>query len=139
MLAYLDSLVLLQHVLLGDPKISAVFNHNEVVSSELLEIECMRVIHRYRLNGELDDNRFTEAKLRAERVLDGVSILRLTSSIKTRAKESFPVVVKTLDALHLATAIIFQKTRPNSPIHVYSYDQTFNRCARVLGFHAAFE
>ncbi|MBN2341508.1 MAG: type II toxin-antitoxin system VapC family toxin [Deltaproteobacteria bacterium] len=139
MVAYLDSSVLLQHVLCGDSSISKAFQHDSVISSELLNIECMRVIHRYRLTGALNDAGFVEAMRRVNQVLDGVSIVGLSDTVRVRAGESFPVVVKTLDALHLATAIIFQQKRPESAVSIFSYDQTLNRCAQALGFHVEFE
>jgi len=55
MVAYLDSSVLLRYILLGDDGIKQVFDNDLVISSELLNIECRRVIHRYRLQGNLDD------------------------------------------------------------------------------------
>jgi hypothetical protein len=48
MVGYLDSSVLLRHILLGDAGIKQVLACDRIISSELLEIECHRVLHRYR-------------------------------------------------------------------------------------------
>ena len=138
MVAYLDSSVLLQHVIRADERISQVFAHEVVVSSELLEIECMRVVHRYRMDGKLDDAGFLQAKSRIARVLDSVSIIAMSTSVKRRAAEAFPVVVKTLDALHLASALAYADARPGETLEVFSYDRGFNRCASALGFSTPF-
>lgn len=138
MVAYLDSSVLLQHVLEGDEGIRQVMECGSVVSSELLEIECRRVIHRYRLGGVLNDSGLIEAMGRIDRVLSGVSILLLSDRVKKRATEAFPIVIKTLDALHLSSALVYQTAKPGEPLLIFSYDDGFNRCAQALGFLAPF-
>lgn len=105
-----------------------------VVSSELLEIECKRVLHRCRMQGELEDRTFVIAVGRLEKVLSGVALVALSGEVKKRAMEAFPVVIKTLDALHLATALSFAEKRPDEKILVFSHDEGMNRCAAVLGF-----
>jgi predicted nucleic acid-binding protein len=139
MVAYLDSSVLLRYILLGDTGLQQVFENDMVVSSELLEIECRRVLHRYRLQGNLDDDSFVEALKRLDKVLEGVSIILLSKKVKKRSAETFPVVIKTLDALHLASAIIYQAVRPAEILQIFSYDTGMNRCARAIGFQVPFE
>lgn len=138
MVAYLDSSVLLRHILLGDSGVEHVFAVGKVISSELLEIECKRVLHRYRLQNDLDDDGFIEASYRLEQVLNAVSIIRLSSKVKKKATEAFPVVIKTLDALHLSSALIFQDTRVEASLLIFSYDSGMNRCAKALGFAVPF-
>ena len=137
MVAYLDSSVLLRHVLLGEIGIRHAFATGSVVASELLEIECRRVLHRYRMNGELDDTTFLQAQERLEDVLKSVTILALTDRVKKRAAGAFPVVVKTLDALHLATALVYAEhylsSEPHEALIVFSHDESMNRCAYALG------
>jgi hypothetical protein len=48
--------------------------------------------------------------------------------------DSFPVVIKTFDALHLATAILYSEKQSSETMLVFSYDEAMNRCASVLGF-----
>ncbi len=139
MVGYLDSSVLLRNILLGDTGIEQVFESDQVVSCELLEIECRRVLHRYRLQGNLDDDGFVEAVKRLDEVLEGVSIIQLSQKVKKRSSEAFPVVIKTLDAIHLSSALIFKEARPAEFLHIFSYDNGMNRCARALGFQVPFE
>ena len=105
MVAYLDSSVLLRHILLGEEPIRHALEFPRVVSSELIEIECRRVLHRCRLAGEFDDETLAVARERLDAVLAGIDLLELSTQIKQRAMESFPVHVRTLDALHIATAL----------------------------------
>lgn len=54
MVGYVDISVLLRHILLGDSSIKHVLACERIISSELLEIESRRVIHRYRIDGEIE-------------------------------------------------------------------------------------
>ena len=142
MVAYLDSSVILRHILLGETAIEHAFAVGRVVSSELLEIECRRVLHRYRLNGDLDDDGLLEARERLDSVLAGVTLLALTERVKARAMDAFPVFVRTLDALHLASALVYAErsadTESNETILLFSHDEAMNRCARALAFGTPF-
>ena len=136
MLAYLDSSAVLRHILSGDTAIHQAFAVGKVMASELLEIECHRTIQRYRMEGLFDDSQMATAVERLADFLGSIRILSLNSAVKRRAKGAFPVHVKTLDALHLATALVLEEREPDETILIYSYDATMNRCARVLGFGA---
>jgi predicted nucleic acid-binding protein len=111
MVAYLDSSVLLRHILLGEISIKHALEFPRIVSSELIEIECRRVLYRYRLAGELQDEGFAEAAERLNRILDGIDVLELTGPIKKRATDAFPVIIGTLDALHISTALMLAESQ----------------------------
>lgn len=136
MVAYLDSSLVLRHVLRGEIAIHQAMACDRMVSSELMEIECRRVIHRCRMQGELDDNGVLRATERLEKLLNGMYLIALSSAVKKRAMEAFPVSIKTLDALHLSSALVLaEKTGGEKPL-VFSHDAGMNRCAKVLGFQA---
>ncbi len=134
MIAYLDSSVVLRYILKGEVAIQHALECETIVSSELLEIECKRVLQRCRMQGELDDKTYVTAAGRLDKVLAGVGLVALSDSVKKRAMEAFPVVIKTLDALHLATALAFAEIKADETILVFSHDEGMNRCAAVLGF-----
>lgn len=138
MVGYVDASVLLRHILLGDSSIQHVLECERIMSSELLEIESRRVIHRYRIDGEIDDEGFVLATTRLNEVLSGISLLALSSAVKRRAMGAFPVHVKTLDALHLASALVYADTSPGQNVLIFSFDTGMNRCACAIGFHAPF-
>ena len=135
MVAYLDSSVLLRHILLGEEPIRHALEFPRVVSSELLEIECRRVLHRCRLAGELTDEALTVARERLDEVLAGIDLLEMSRQIKQRAMDPFPVNVRTLDALHVATALMVGED--TGGVALFSHDEGMNRCARSLGINAA--
>jgi len=133
--AYLDSSVLLRHILLGEEPIRHALDFPRVVSSELLEIECRRVLHRYRLAGELTDESMAVARERLDVILGGVDLLEMTMPINQRAMDPFPVSVRTLDALHVSTALMVAETTDG--LSLFSHDRGMNLCARSLGLTAA--
>jgi predicted nucleic acid-binding protein len=138
MVAYLDSSVLLEHILKGDQGIKQVLSCDTVVTSEITGIECRRVIHRYRMESSFDDEGFLEAIQRLDSVLSGTAVIRLSETVLKRSGQTFPVIVKTLDALHLSSAALFRELHPDESILVFSYDGSFNRCAKAMEFDAPF-
>ncbi|MFP4375449.1 MAG: PIN domain-containing protein [Spirochaetales bacterium] len=142
MVAYLDSSVVLRHILLGDISIRHVFALETVVSSELLEIECVRVLHRYRLNRDLDDDGLLVANDRLRAVIEGITLLAMTHEVKARAMGAFPVTIKTLDSLHLSTALVYSDhylgREDGETLLLFSHDDAMNRCTRALGLSAPF-
>lgn len=136
MIAYLDSSVALRHILRGEAAIRHAFAVGRVVSSELLETECRRVIHRCRLDGELTDEAVVSAMGRLDAVLAGLSLMALSAKAKRRAMDAFPVNVKTLDALHLSSALALAESSPEEAVLVFTHDAAMNRCAKALGFRA---
>jgi hypothetical protein len=81
---------------------------------------------------------------RLAEILAGLDLVALTDEVKARAKGSFPVVVRTLDALHLSTAELLSQAPDERSeahagperVHFYSFDGGMNRCALAMGFAA---
>jgi predicted nucleic acid-binding protein len=136
MTAYLDSSIVLRYILSGEEAIKHALEFPAVLSSELLDIECRRVFFRCRLAGQLDDRGFIKAIERYEEFLDGIDLLDLSKAVRQRAREAFPLNIRTLDALHLSTALLLQKKEEMASIHVFSHDGGMNLCARALGLGA---
>jgi len=138
MTAYLDSSVALRYILAGETTIRHVLEYPRVISSELMQIECRRVIQRARMQQELPDDGVVEAYRRLDSVLRGTDLVELSREVKLRAAESFPVVVGTLDALHLATALLWARDAAveagdTEAVHIFSHDAALNTCARTIG------
>ena len=133
MIVYLDSSVVLRP-LLGQPgRLAAWGTWEAAYSSELLGIECRRAIDRLRLEGAFDDAqvaRAGEALSRAERTIERV---RLSASIVREASRTMPTIVKTLDAIHLASAIVLRDRRGLDLVFA-THDVQQSTAARALGF-----
>jgi predicted nucleic acid-binding protein len=122
--------------LLGEPAQDVVLAHlagaTRVVSSSLTTVECSRAILRGRAVGMLSET----ASLALLRLLDESrstwDLLELSEAVLRRAGESFPdEPIRTLDALHVATAIRFRESFPS--LAVLSLDDRVRRNALSLG------
>lgn len=95
-----------------------------LVASRLLEYEVM-----VRVNAR---SAGSAAAAAARTLLDGVALVDLDASVLARAVQPFPVPVRTLDALHLAT-LEFLRGQGQS-VELATYDRRLGRAAQALGF-----
>ena len=102
--------------------------------SVLLLMECHRVLHRERMSGNLDDTQYAQAVELLETVADRLAIIELGPAVKRRAAGSFPTVIGTLEAIHLATAVQWQESEPASPVRIVTKDRQLALCAKTMGF-----
>ena len=134
---YIDSSVVLRHLLGGGPVFSDFRRYRRVGSSELLIIECSRVIDRYRMEKLLDDEQAADARERLRAVTDGMYIIELNGVVKKRAGGQFPTVIGTLDALHISSAIVWMEAEKMKSLALISHDRQMNICARAMGLDVA--
>jgi len=120
---YLDTSVALAY-LIGETRVpSPALWKETLVSSRLLEYELWTQVHTRKLTASHGD---------AVRTLLGeVSMIELHPHVLARALEPFPVPVRTLEALHLAS-IEFVR-RQDRALALASYDDRLVRAARGLG------
>lgn len=130
---YLDSSVLLRYLLAGDDRLRRLGPEARLASSELIAIECRRVLQRERLEGRLDDGRYARLAALLSSQLEAIDIIEMTEAVKRRAGESFPTIVGTLDAIHLSSALILREAE-KATISILSYDRQMSTCAVALGF-----
>lgn len=131
--AYVDSSVLLRKVL-GEPNRVKEFSRaTYFVASELLKMECLRTMHRLRLLGGLSDKEMAERSEVLYRAFEYFEFVEISHEVLDRASEAFPTALGTLDALHLASAVLWRRERKN-PLTILTHDETLGQSARALGF-----
>lgn len=139
MRVYVDSSVVLRYILSEDTALFAIRSSDLAGSSDLLVIECQRVLQRERLQGNLDDAQFVESVALLQTVVDHLYLIELREAVKRRAAGPFPTVIGTLDAIHLASALLWAETRPSTEFAILSYDRQLSRCAQSMGMGLLFE
>jgi hypothetical protein len=72
---------------------------------------------------------------RARGLLARVNLTQMSELALARALEPFPVAVRTLDALHLATMDFIRES--GEPVRLASYDNRLISAARALGIALA--
>jgi predicted nucleic acid-binding protein len=130
---YLDTSALLRVILREEGSLDDLRNVRPLVSSEILTVEPYRVIDRHRLDGTLSA---PEAAARREVVaewLEAVDLVLLQRPILARAAEPFPAPLGTLDALHLATALVW-RDRSGQDLLFATHDRRLADAARAFSF-----
>jgi hypothetical protein len=130
---YLDSSIVLR-VLLGQPRQLQEWGEWEkAYASELLGVECRRVIDRLRLEGLLDDEALAQTVEALAKIEKTITRVRLTKTLIQAASRSMPTVVNTLDAFHLASAVAV-RDRHAADLLFATHDSHQATGARALGF-----
>ena len=132
MIAYVDSSVVLR-IVLGQPDPLPEWSHLErAISSELLRVECLRALDRLRIRAGLDDRTVAERRAALLETLDAIDLVALDAGVLTRAAEPFPTLIRTLDALHLASALAVREEVPS--IVFLTHDVKLGLAAAATGF-----
>ena len=124
---YLDTSVALAHLLAENRRPPDALWRQPLAASRLLEYELWT-----RLNARGLGSTHGEA---ARRLIERIALLELAPAVLARALEPFPVPVRTLDALHLAS-IDFLRVRGQT-VELASYDDRLITAARRLGIPIA--
>jgi len=132
MIAYIDSSVVLARILKQEIALDQAIAYPTACASEFLEIECARVLQRYRLLNQLDDFSLLKAKQALDCILESISIIPCGKAVKIRAASAFPTIIGTLDAIHLSSALLM-KDHFNEQIFLFSHDRQLNVCAAACG------
>jgi hypothetical protein len=72
----------------------------------------LRALDRLRLDGGMPDRELSRRRVTALAVLSGIEAVRLNRSVLARAADPFPTRVQTLDALHIASALLVKARFP---------------------------
>ena len=104
-----------------------------VVASDLVLIECDRVLIRAVTLGEIDEATPAERRAHLNATAAHWHQCRLSLAIVDRARHAFPAEpVRTLDAIHLASASAVRSTVPSTEL--LSLDHRIRRAGGRLGF-----
>jgi len=132
MKAYLDTSVILR-ILFHEPnRVNVWGKWEKAYSSSLWRVEALRTVDRLRLTHEITDSQVADLVREIEIVHETLAICPVNEKILQRASETFPTVVGTLDAIHLASALSIREI--DSLDLVLTHDLQLGTAARSLGF-----
>ena len=120
---YLDTSVALAHILAEDRVPPAALWEQSLIASRLLEYEIWTRLHARRLGESHNED--------ARALIGRVALIELVPPVLARALEPFPVPIRTLDALHLAS-IEFMRLQGQT-IELASYDDRLLLASKALG------
>jgi predicted nucleic acid-binding protein len=131
--AYIDTSALLRLVLREPGAVEDLRSYDALVSSELIAVESARTIHRLRLQGALNLEEAAARLRAATEWLEAIDLVLLRPPVLSRASEPLPTPLGSLDAIHLATALIWRERMGALPI-VATHDTGLGLAARTFGF-----
>jgi uncharacterized protein len=111
---------------------------DRIVSSRLVEIESYRAVDHERLGGGLDDRETAIKRSELSALLAMMDLMPMDDAVVDRARGSFAVNVRALDAIHVATAEVLAGEAPEDALEFWTHDArqaaaALSRGLRVLG------
>jgi hypothetical protein len=122
LVTYLDSSVALTHLLAENRLPGREFWDRPLVSSRLLQYEIWNRVYAYGGAPRLAED--------ARELIRSISMVDMSAPVLERALAPFPLPVRTLDALHLATMVHLQSQ--GDEVELASYDRRMLAAAEAL-------
>jgi predicted nucleic acid-binding protein len=130
---YVDASVILRVVLKAPDALREWKTLTDATSSVLLQVECLRTIDRLQLTGEVRGPEVPRTYAALHDVMSTIELLNIGDDVIERAGGPFGVPLKTLDAIHLVTAIAWRE-RINDDITFVTHDLQLAAAADAYHF-----
>lgn len=108
MIAYVDASVLLRLVLAQPDALKEWSGVDHGVASALIATESMRTLDRLRVRARLPDAELASRRAKALELIASLHIVDVDATVLDRAAQPMPTELGTLDAIHLATALLWR-------------------------------
>jgi predicted nucleic acid-binding protein len=133
MIAYVDSSVLLR-VALGQPNALTEWHDIERgVSSALVTTESLRTLDRVRLRANLSDIEVARRRATILALIDSLELVEIDNVVLNRAAQPMPTEIGTLDAIHLASALLWNDALGLDAL-MATHDRALGLAAQAHGF-----
>jgi uncharacterized protein len=132
-LKYADASAILR-ILFAEPgpALPLVVGHR-IASSHIVEVETFRAIDRARLQGLLTDRETAIKRKELVEILVMFDLAPVDTQVIDRAKSSFAVNVRALDAIHVATAEILASEAEGEATEFWTHDERQATAALARG------
>ena len=110
MIAYVDASVLLRVALRQPNALPEWKRIDQGVSSALIQTECLRTLDRLRLRANLPDKEVAVRRATILSLIASLEIVEIDAAVLDRAAQPMPTELGTLDAIHLATALLWKES-----------------------------
>jgi predicted nucleic acid-binding protein len=132
MIAYVDASVLLR-IALGQPDALNEWRQIERgVSSALVVTESLRTLDRLRLRAQLADADIADRRAAVLDLIATLELVEIDAVVLDRAAQPMPTELGTLDAIHLATALLW-RDEARVELTMATHDGSLGLCARAHG------
>ena len=110
MIAYVDASVLLRVVLRQPNALPEWTQIDRGVSSALVTTESLRTLDRLRLRAQLSDSELAPRRQAVLAVIASLELVEIDGTVLDRAAQPMPTELGTLDAIHLASALLWRES-----------------------------
>lgn len=133
MIAYVDASVLLRVALRQPDALPDWPSIQRGISSTLILTESLRTLDRWRLRATLTDVEVAHYRAAILALLDALELVEIDFPLLNRAAQPMPTSLGTLDAIHLATALLWREETGIDPAFA-THDEALGLAARAHGF-----
>ncbi len=133
MIAYVDSSVLMRIVMQQPDRLADLTSFDERVTSRLSQAECLRTLDKARLVDGLGADDMVQRAALVHRLMRQMRRVAVSRSVLDRAGDAFPLPMRALDAIHLATALQI-RDRGRDDLVFATHDRMQGSTALALGF-----
>jgi uncharacterized protein len=128
---YVETSAVLRVVLGEAGGLAELFRADRLVSSELLEVEARRIIDRLARAGALSADQAADRLATVGVWVEAIDLVLLRRPVLSRAGDPLPTPLGTLDAIHLATALLW-RDRFQTPFTFATHDTALGLAARTF-------
>ena len=132
MIAYIDSSALLRVALGQDNALSEWRSIDRGISSTLISTECLRTLDRVRIRSHLSDVEVSSRRSTILKLIDSLELIEVDSLVLNRAAQPMPTELGTLDAIHLASALLW-KDELNLDLVMATHDVALGLASKAHG------
>jgi len=133
MIAYLDSSVLIRIIFREPDRIEKIDKFNSFISSRIIGVECFRTLHRLYQERKITEAELVKKSGELRNAISEITLIDVSTSVLNRSMESFPIHLKSLDAIHLSSSILWRETR-GEDITFLTHDDKLGKAAAILNF-----
>lgn len=132
MIAYVDASVLLRLALRQPNALAEWPKVQRGVTSTLATTESLRSIDRLRLRVQLSDDEVATRRAAVLSLIASLELVELDATVLDRAAQPMPTELGTLDAIHLATAVLW-KGMTGADLTMATHDAALGLAAQAHG------
>ena len=132
MIAYVDSSVLLRIALGQNDALREWSQIERGVSSTLISTESLRTLDRVRLRAKLPDIEVARRRATILALIGSLELVEVDTMILDRAAQPTPTEIGTLDAIHLASALLWKDATGIDPF-MATHDVALGLAAQAHG------
>jgi predicted nucleic acid-binding protein len=134
MIAYVDASVLLRVVLRQPNALPEWTQIDRGVSSALVTTESLRTLDRLRLRAQLSDSELAPRRQAVLAVIASLELVEIDAPVLDRAAQPMPTELATLDAIHLASALLWREST-GEDLMMATHDRALALGAQAHGIH----